>query len=278
MKKILAIIPVLVIIGVLFFHTPPVGNVGASTATCSTGWEHKDENQPFSYSTTFDKEIWQICVKAGQNTYVYTTNGFDGCYLRSGIGGGGNTVSAVRLGNGNQCQEISHVAFYTRPVPTPTPTATPTPTVSPTPSPTVSPTPTPSVEPSPTPTETPRPTETPKPTEAPSQPSSNTSTASAPVCGDTVPGSVANIYVDRGVANDGKLEVRWLPAEPKANKAHIRYTDGQVGDWRYALLNTDNDGIEEIGGLVNGTHYWFQVAQVNNCSVGEWSQPFDPVP
>jgi hypothetical protein len=103
------------------------------------------------------------------------------------------------------------------------------------------------------------------------------SSPGAPTCGDSKPGEVANIYVDAGVANDGKLEVRWLPKEPVGSKAHIRYSEVD-GEWRYSLLNTDNDGHEEIGELQNGTHYWFQVAQVNGCAVGDYSRSFDPTP
>ena len=121
-------------------------------------------------------------------------------------------------------------------------------------------------------------TPTPTPTATPSAtPEERHDNPGAPVCGDSVPANVANIFVDSGVLNDGKLEVRWLPSEPKGNKAHIRYSEVD-GQWRYALLNTDNDGHEEIGGLTNGTHYWFQVAQVNGCAVGNYSRSFDPLP
>jgi hypothetical protein len=109
--------------------------------------------------------------------------------------------------------------------------------------------------------------------------STETSRAYPVSCADGVPGDVHNIYVDTGIPNDGKLEVRWLDSDNEgATKAHIRYTDGQPGDWRYALLNTDNDGSEVIGELTNGVHYWFQVALVNGCAVGNWSDAFDPLP
>lgn len=125
-------------------------------------------------------------------------------------------------------------------------------------------------QPTPTPTPSPEPEKT---VTTQSQPGP----ASAPVCSDSVPGEVANIFVDTGTPNDGKLEVRWLPKEPKGSKAHIRYSEVD-GEWKYSLLNTDNDGVEEIGSLVNGTHYWFQVAQVNGCAVGPYSRSFDPLP
>lgn len=152
-------------------------------------------------------------------------------------------------------------------------------------------TPTPTDEPTPTPTDEPEceveceePEITPTPTEEPCRENCGTpptfagSSTEAPICSDRVPGKVANIFVATGTPNDGKLEVRWLSDEPKGNKAHIRYTEGNGENWNHALLNTDNDGIEVIGGLINGTHYNFQVVQVNGCAVGPWSSTYDPLP
>lgn len=163
------------------------------------------------------------------------------------------------------------------PSPSPSPTPTPTPSPSPSPSPEVtpSPTPTPSVSPVPSPT----PASTPCGSACePVIPAKSVPTAT--VCRDAVPGEVANIYVDRGTSNDGKLEVRWLNASPNegAQHAHIVYTDTTPGDWKYALLNTPNDGTEVIGELKNNQHYWYSVALVNGCSVGNFSTAFDPVP
>lgn len=84
-------------------------------------------------------------------------------------------------------------------------------------------------------------------------------------------GSIGGIYVDGGVPNDNKVEVRWWPLKD-FDKVHIRYSEVD-GDWRYSLLDTENDGHEEIGNLVNGVHYWFQVGR-GEC----WSQSFDPMP
>lgn len=129
-------------------------------------------------------------------------------------------------------------------------------------------------EPEPTPTEKPSPTPTPEQKVGDPEPSK----PQAPSCDAWTPGEVANIYVDRGVPNDNCLEVRWLPKEPTSNKAHIKYTNSNPGEWRYALLDTDNDGVELICGLNNGEHYWFTVAQVNSCAVGGFSSAFDPLP
>ncbi len=103
------------------------------------------------------------------------------------------------------------------------------------------------------------------------------SSATTPSCGDSVPGVVANINVLVGTPNDGKLTVQWSLPEG-ADKVHIRFAQyGQQG-WPYSLLNTENDGHEEIGGLTNGVNYRFEVAGVNGCSVGNWSNSFDPMP
>lgn len=131
------------------------------------------------------------------------------------------------------------------------------------------PTPTPTQEPEPTPTPTTPPVTTETTVSEPS-------TASAPMCNDVPPKEVANVYVWGGEPNDGCVEVRWIPAEG-GSQAHIRYSE-ELGNWRYALLNTLNDGNEPICSLNNGVHYWFQVAGVNGCAVGEWSKAFDPLP
>ncbi len=153
----------------------------------------------------------------------------------------------------------------------PTPTATPI----------LTPTPTLELTPTITPTATPSATVTQTPCGDECKPKEVTKTQpAAGICTAGVPGNVGNIYVATGIPNDNKLEVRWSNASPNegAEKAHIMYTDGKPGDWRYALLDTNNDGTEVIGGLVNGKHYWFVVALVHECSVGSWSNAFDPTP
>lgn len=247
----------------------------ARTDTCpdSGGWTKIDSDDLSSYPVDGATDY---CFK-------YGSPNSQGC-----IGGLSRVWPPVI--DGKYCG-LSHWSYLVPAVATPTPTPTgrptPTPTRKPNPTPTSPPrqTPTPTQKPTPTPTTTPRvtptptsiPQPTPTPTEAPKQ-ESTTSTPTTPVCEDWVPGGVSNIYVDRGVPNDGKLEVRWLSDDPKGNEAHIRYTDRDPGDWRYALLNTPNDGVETISGLENGVHYWFSVAQVNGCAVGSWSASYDPLP
>lgn len=162
--------------------------------------------------------------------------------------------------------DIVNACEYDQPEWTPSPTPETTPESSATPEPT--PTATESASPTPTPPIIIYKEELHQEPPTPTQPS---------LCPDAVPGDVANIYVDRGIPNDGKLEVRWW--EPSgASEVHIMYTDGEPGDWRYALLNTPNDGNEVIGELKNNTHYWFQILGVQGCATGRPSAPFDPIP
>ena len=152
------------------------------------------------------------------------------------------------------------------------PTVTPTPTVEVTPTPTQEPECEKECEPTPTPTEEPR--VTPTPTEEPKVESHSESTGSpsAPSCGDSKPERVANINVVT-TGNKGELEVQW--SLPNSNSVHIEYGLEQFA--QHALLNTPNDGHEVIGGLTSGQHYWFRVAGVNGCAVGDYSNWFDPI-
>ena len=124
-------------------------------------------------------------------------------------------------------------------------------------------------QPSPTPTDEPK--DEPKGDNAgdPDGPS----TPTVPVCTDKVPGRVANINVVT-TGNTGELEVQWSIPEA-GNSAHIEYGLEQYA--QHALLNTPNDGNEVIKNLVSGNHYWFRVAGVSGCSVGEWSTWYDPL-
>lgn len=164
---------------------------------------------------------------------------------------------------------------------TPTVTVTPSPTitVSPTPSceggevysirqicPTEEPTPTPTVEVTPTPTEKVE-------SGGGSAPTFAGSSTEAPQCGDTKPGKVANINVV-STGERGVLVVQWaLPSG--ADKAHIEY--GLEKEPQHSLLETPNDGNEVIHELNSGQHYWFRVAGVNGCAVGDWSDWYDPI-
>src|SRR5574343_1399940 len=106
------------------------------------------------------------------------------------------------------------------------------------------------------------------------EPEGNKSTTDAPgVCSINDIGDVTNINVLTGTPNDGTVEVQWsLPQN--ADQVHILY--GEYGKpYEHALLNTPNDGHEEIHGLKNGVNYNFKVAGVRGCGVGNYSKEFD---
>jgi hypothetical protein len=200
----------------------------------------------------------------------------------------------------NNCNvPVSTPTPTVRPTSTPMPTATPTvkPTNTPVPTATVEPTATPTEEPkcddecvtaTPTPTTqvTPTPTEQVTPTPTVEQPQADTTnhnsarqggdgSAGSPPgpCTDSIPSTVASINV-KSTGIKGELEVQWaLPLG--ADKVHIQYGLEKIA--QYALLNTPNDGNEIIRGLTSGNHYWFSVAGVNGCAVGNYSNWFDPI-
>ena len=152
---------------------------------------------------------------------------------------------------------------------TPTPTATPV--VTPSPTPVVTPTPTPSQ--SPEPSETPTPSEEPKSTPTPEvRVETPLTEAGAPTCGDVAPAKVPNIFVAN--AGKGQLEVRWIPTG--GDKALIFY-GLEAGKPLYSLIDTPNDGVEVIGGLNSGSHYWFSVSNGSGCAWSSVSDWYDPI-
>ena len=99
--------------------------------------------------------ITGVCIKAGtmfggeHAFFDADATGIESCYDIIGIGT--SVVTVTRLGEGRECQAISHIDVLVTSF-TPTPDPTPTPTPEPTPTPTPEPTPTPVVDPTPTPT------------------------------------------------------------------------------------------------------------------------------
>lgn len=161
--------------------------------------------------------------------------------------------------------------------PTPTPTEEVTPTPTPTEEPTLTPDPCDQLEVKSDVVEDVDPCVTPTPTEEPGQPGNPPtfagSSTEAPTCSDVKPGIVANIFV-KPTGAKGELEIQWaLPSG--AEKAHIEY--GLEQSAQHALLNTANDGNEVVKDLVSGQHYWFRVAGVNGCAVGDFSGWYDPL-
>lgn len=132
--------------------------------------------------------------------------------------------------------------------------------------PTEEPTPTPSEEPTPTPSR-----EEPKGPETIVRDHHDYDAS----CPDTKPGQVANINVVTGTPNDNTLTVQWaLPLG--AEKVVIWY--GTKNGQPEHSVTVDNVGSFDIGGLTNGTHYWFAVSGKHGCAVGEASTWVDPLP
>lgn len=126
----------------------------------------------------------------------------------------------------------------------------------------------PEEEPTPTPEE-------PKPEEPQGNPPTfaGSSTGAPGVCPINDIGTVANIFV-KTTGEKGELEVQWSLPE-RADQVHIEY--GLEQKATHALLNTPNDGSEVIRDLESGKHYWFRVAGVRGCGVGQASGWFDPI-
>ena len=161
--------------------------------------------------------------------------------------------------------------------------ASATPTASPSATPVVTATPSASPSPSSTPSESPVPSETPTPSETPEATPSSTPTpevmvetplteAGVSACDATAPAKVPNIFVTN--AGVGKLEVRWIPTG--GNKAHIVY-GLEAGKPLFSLIDTPNDGVEVIGNLVSGKHYWFAVTNGDGCAWSQLSNWYDPI-
>lgn len=125
-----------------------------------------------------------------------------------------------------------------------------------------------------TPTATPEATPTATPSGGTPPTFAGSSTEAPGDCDQPKPGRVVNIDV-LSTGSKGELDVHWsLPTG--AELAHIEYGLTQSGT-EHSLLNTPNDGNEIIRSLNSGSHYWFRVAGVNGCAVGEYSDWHDPL-
>lgn len=122
---------------------------------CDSSYVVKTEKDPHVISDMSQKWIKAIIKAGSQNQgdacFSFTENITDGCYTVEGLGTA--TASAVKVGGGPACKDISHVEWFAEQRPTPEPSIDPSPSASPsaTPSPTVtvSSEPTPTPEPSP---------------------------------------------------------------------------------------------------------------------------------
>lgn len=142
----------------------------------------------------------------------------------------------------------------------------------PEPTPTGEPTPTPEDTPTPTPTTTPIVTATPK--EEPK--TENVSTTNTPSCPLEIPERINEIwYTDYMVAGgEASLILHWGQSD-RYPAVNIAYGEN-INQWRYGVLNVEDNGAFHIGGLKPNQSYWFQLAYTEGCRVGQYSTPIDP--
>lgn len=133
----------------------------------------------------------------------------------------------------------------------------------------------------PPPTPTPTPSPTPPPTNPPSpggssSGSSSGSSPSAPVCSAWVPVGYPDLFqINR--TNTGSATLYFTPVNDYVANYHVVYGFTN-GDQQFGLLSapvtpTTNNGVQSItiNDLSPRTTYWFSVAPVNGCAVGNWS-------
>lgn len=107
----------------------PEAQAGKPENPCTNGGI-KDESAPWEATTTEGLTIISAVVKAGTESFPFTSDGSDGCYSVTGLG----TCNVVVTGGGTgrDCKSISHVDFCTGPStfpcePEPSPTPEPSP-------------------------------------------------------------------------------------------------------------------------------------------------------
>lgn len=127
------------------------------------------------------------------------------------------------------------------------------------------------------------PTPTPSPTQPPvvvtTQSSSGFSAPSmpnAPTCPDLKPTMVHDVWYSnyKITGKTASLILHW-GTNSNYGKVNIAYGENR-NEWRYAVLNIDNNGQFTIGGLKPRQTYWFQVAYVAGCMPGDYSNAIDP--
>lgn len=121
----------------VLFHPEGPTPAFAVTEQCPDGGT-KFESGPWEFDC--DGTVTSVCIKAGTETFVFNSDGSDGCYTVDGIGTDHVEVSGG--GTGRDCKEISHVVFYgCEPDASPSPEPSPEPSPDPTPEPSPEPTP-----------------------------------------------------------------------------------------------------------------------------------------
>lgn len=105
------------------------------------------------------------------------------------------------------------------------------------------------------------------PTPTPSSTVLGLSAAGAPVCNDTVPASAPFLSVI--TAGSNSMDLDWTSVTP-ATHYMIRYGLSS-GNYIYGAPNVGNITGFLVEQLSGGTTYYFQVAGVNGCMPGPWS-------
>lgn len=213
-----------------------------------------------AFATNDNKVFWCHCAESGQCNTLHLP--------QTALVNAGH-VSA----NGNPLHAGDHAGACAEPTVTPVPTVTTAPSATPTFTPSPTSIPEVTVTPRVTPEVTPTVTETPQRNDVVRL---STNTTSTPTCDILKPESINDVWLQPDASNNGTLVLRW-GVNDKYSRVNVVY-GLTPGDMRYSLLNTENDGVEEIKGLANGTHYWFSVANLDGCAVGDYEVWRDPLP
>jgi hypothetical protein len=119
MYKYKVILILSILSAVLFISKGNAYAVGGRNGECVdadiTGYTDVSDN--FKYKTQEGNVVEGVCIKAGNDMFgdghssKLTENGtYEGCYKISGLGTG--KLSIVRISDGSNCKEISHLDFY----------------------------------------------------------------------------------------------------------------------------------------------------------------------
>ena len=100
------------------------------------------------------------------------------------------------------------------------------------------------------------------------------STAGTPVCGATVPTNTP--YLSVSSAGPNSMSLVWTTVSPMTHYM-IRYGLAP-GNYIYGASNVGNITEFLVEQLSGGTRYYFQVAGVNDCASGPWSNEASIVP
>src|SRR3990167_7854420 len=98
MKKLIKYLLMILVTTVLLFVGYLAIVSAHGTEQCPVGFEHKYEHSPYNYTTSGEKHITEICVKAGTEIFEFFNNTTNNCYMVDGIGT--QTGKAVKVGEG----------------------------------------------------------------------------------------------------------------------------------------------------------------------------------